>query len=66
MITITYDSLLLLKFLFTDSMVVKNMTEIDSITTDKTPSGSKRSRKGDFEGISRNSESININFKLYL
>ena len=47
-------------------MVVKNMTEIDSITTDKTPSGSKRSRKGDFGGISRNSESININFKLYL
>ena len=47
-------------------MVVKNMTEIDSITTDKTLSGSKHSRKGDFEGISRNSESININFKLYL
>ena len=56
----------MLKFLFTDSMVVENMTEVDSIATDKTPSGSKRSRKGDFEGISRNSESININFKLYL
>ena len=55
----------MLKFLFTDSMV-KNMTEIESIATDKTPSGSKRSRKGDSEGISRNSESININFKLYL